>query len=172
MVALFITDTNRKSSSFHQLMNREAACGVSHTVKLVGALLEPPAHSCLILSESPAKKKHQKTQFCILGGRSSSSPEVVCHSRLHLKQSAFGRPWAQTQLVENTLSPLTYKVYTLAALIWLRDLSCPHLWDWRAHPGVALFKYTCSFIFFPLACYGLLCWWRNLLSCYRKPISQ
>ena len=99
----------------------------------------------MILSESPAKKRHQKTQFCILGGCSSSSPEVVCHSKLHLNQSALGHLWAQAQFVENTSSPLAYKVYKRPALIRLRDLSCPHLWDWRAHPGVALFKYTCSF---------------------------
>ena len=43
MVALFITDTNGKSSSFHQLMNREATCGVSPTEILASALQLTPA---------------------------------------------------------------------------------------------------------------------------------
>lgn len=89
-----------------------------------------PAHSCLIwkvlfslskscpLRESPTKKSGKKTQFCFLGGCSGSSPEVASGS------SPKRYNWAHTQLVADTSSSLTYRLFKLFALVWACEFSC------------------------------------------------
>lgn len=69
------------------------------------------------LSENLQQRKGTKKPSSIFGGCGSSSPEGASSPRPHLKWSAFGHTWAQTQRVRDTSSALAYTVYKLPVLV-------------------------------------------------------
>ena len=86
------------------------------------------------------KRRHQKPSPTILAAKAVSSPEVASRPSPCLKHPAFGHTWAQIQFVADTSSLLTYSLYNLPAFVQMGGFSSLHLWDWRTHLGVALFK--------------------------------